>query len=52
MFDSSNHQRGVRVSYDKIFNIAGAFSPSLYAIVIVKRDECRNVQILGIAKQR
>ena len=54
VFDSSNHQRGIRVSYDKIFNCSGAFSPTLYAIVIVKRGECRNRVNIGytVAKQR
>ena len=30
IFDSSNHQRGIRVSYDMIsFNFSGAFLPTL-----------------------
>ena len=37
-FDSSNHQHGIRVSYDMIlFNFAH----------IVKRDECRNRVNIG-----
>ena len=45
-------QRGIRVSYYMItFNMLWGFFHPHYAIVIVKRDECRNRVILGIAKQ-
>ena len=36
IFNSSNHQRSIRVSYDMIL-----------FIVIVKRDECRNPVNIG-----
>ena len=48
IFDSSNHQRGIRVIYYMILlNRSGAFSPTRYAIVIVKWDECRNLVNIG-----
>ena len=48
IFDSSNHQRGIRVSYDTIsFNLLWGFFRPRYAIVIVKRDECRNCVNIG-----
>ena len=47
IFDSSNHQRGIRVSYDMIsFNMLWGFFAHVN-FVIVKRDKCRNRVNIG-----
>ena len=43
IFDSSNHQCSIRVSYDMIFNCSGAFSPMLRHCYCKECRYCVNI---------